>query len=223
MSASQDMVIAIDGPAGSGKSTLARALAASLGLAHLDTGAMYRAVAARALVERVDPNDADALTEIADFLIISFTPAGMTVDGRPAGPELRTPEVDKVVSAVSAHPGVRKAMVRHQRRIMENGRVVAEGRDIGTVVFPEAPAKIFLTASDEVRARRRFSDHDAAGHLVDLNELLDDLRRRDELDSTREHSPLTAAEDAIVIDTTDMSIGQMVAEVARIAREVLDA
>lgn len=216
-----DMVIAIDGPAGSGKSTLARGVAAALGLAHLDTGAMYRAVAARALVEGVDPEDGESLTEIAEYLIVSFTPAGMTVDGRPAGPELRTPEVDKVVSAVSAHPGVRRAMVRHQRRIMEHGAIVAEGRDIGTVVFPEAPVKIFLTATDEARARRRLADHDAAGHAIELAELLAELRRRDELDSTREHSPLIASEDAIVIDTTDLSIDEMVAEVARIARAVM--
>lgn len=217
---SRALVIAIDGPAGAGKSTVARGVARELGIAHLDTGAMYRAVTARVLEEGVGPGDADAAAAIARALDMNFTPEGLTVDGRPVGAEIRTPAVDRAVSEVSAHPGVRDALVEHQRRIMAARPIVAEGRDIGTVVYPAAPVKIFLTASIEERARRRRQDLAGAGHEVGLDELAADIGRRDALDSSRAVSPLAPAPDAVHLDTTGMSVEEVVAEIAAIARRV---
>lgn len=217
------LVVAIDGPAGSGKSTIARMTADALGLARLDTGAMYRAVTARALERGVAPADGAGLAAIAAELDIAFTDEGMTVDGRPVGPEIRTPAVDRAVSEVSAHPGVRRELVRRQREIMARGGIVAEGRDIGTVVYPDAPVKIFLTASPEERARRRGKDLEADGHPVEPAALIEEIRRRDELDSTRAVSPLTPADDAVHLDTTGMTPDDVVARIVAIARERTDA
>ncbi len=184
-------VIAIDGPVGSGKSTVAQAVAARLGLAVLETGAMYRAVAVLALRQGIEagPAGADALAALAAELDVeAFDPA-----------ELRTPDVNRAVSAVAAEPGVRAALVPRQRAwIAARGGGVAEGRDIGTVVFPDADVKVFLTATAAERARRR-GDEDAEG-----------VARRDHLDSTRAASPLVAATDAVVIDTTGLSVEEIV-------------
>jgi cytidylate kinase len=191
-------VIAIDGPVGSGKSTVARAVAERLGLDVLETGAMYRAVAAAALREGVEPGPetADELARIA---------ANVDLEADPS--ELRTPEVNRVVSAVSAEPEVREALVQRQREWAETHRGgVVEGRDIGTVVFPDAAVKVFLTASEEERARRRGGDEEAA-----------DIARRDRLDSTRTSSPLAAADDAVVIDSTGRSVDDIVDEIVALA------
>jgi cytidylate kinase len=212
--AQRRLVIAIDGPAGSGKSTVARLTAARLKLAHLDTGAMYRAVTAAGLREGVDPADAAAMAAIAEALPLDFTTEGLLVHGILAGPEIRTPEVDRAVSRVSAHPGVRAALVRHQRRIMEHGGFVAEGRDIGTVVYPEAPVKVFLVASIEERARRRHADLVAAGHEVDPALLAREIAERDRSDSTRNLSPLTPAADAVTLDTSTKSPDEVVDAIA---------
>ncbi|TMK85433.1 MAG: (d)CMP kinase [Actinobacteria bacterium] len=190
-------LVAIDGPAGSGKSTVARTVAGRLGAAYLDTGAMYRSVALAALERGVDPTDGEALAKLAGALDIEVGER-VLVDGVDATTAIRGPDVTAVVSAVSAHPPVRAEMVRRQRRWAEaHGGGVLEGRDIGSVVFPHADVKVFLTASEEERARRRAAD----------------ISRRDTIDSTRAASPLRPADDAVVIDTTGRTVDEVVDEV----------
>ena len=203
-------LIAIDGPAGSGKSTVARAVAARLGVAHLDTGAMYRAVALAALRRGVDPGDEEAVAEVARRAEIEVGDDKVVVDGVDATAEVRGREVSEAVSAVASNAEVRRELVRRQREWAEShsGGVV-EGRDIGSVVFPDAGLKVYLTASDEVRAQRRAEeggegDHEAVAAYI---------ARRDQLDSTRGSSPLVVAEGAAVIDTTGRSVEEVVEEV----------
>jgi cytidylate kinase len=211
-------VVAIDGPAGAGKSTVARGVARALNFAHLDTGAMYRALTAKALHDGIDPSDGKALTALAKQTVIDFGPDGLVVDGRPVGREARTPQVSRAVSAVSAHKGVRRELVRHQREILAKGNVVAEGRDIGTVVAPHAPVKVFLTASIDERARRRHREMTEGGVDVSLPNLKEEIARRDSLDSSREVSPLVAAADAVPVDTSDKTPHQVVEEVLALVR-----
>jgi cytidylate kinase len=202
-------VVAIDGPAGSGKSTVARTVAQRLGVAYLDTGAMYRSVAFAALERGVDPGDGDALAKLAAGLDIELGDR-VLVDRVDATAAIRGPEVTAIVSAVSAHPPVRAEMVRRQRQwAEEHGGGVAEGRDIGTVVFPDADLKVFLTASEEERARRRQKDDRAP----DVGVVAADLARRDALDSNRAASPLRPADDAVVIDTTGRTVDDVVDQV----------
>jgi len=219
-------VIAIDGPAGSGKSTVARGVAQALGMLVLDTGAMYRATALAVLEQHIDPADADKVTEAARRTRIVVGEAEreqgdepVRLDGRDVTAEIRGPAVTAAVSAVSAHPGVRKVMVARQREWIErHGGGVVEGRDIGTVVFPDAAVKAFLTASDGERARRRQRDERAAARIADVTEVRDALARRDALDAGRATSPLRPADDAVVIDTTGRTVEDVVAEiVARFA------
>lgn len=213
------MIVAIDGPAASGKSTVARAIAGHLGMAYLDTGAMYRALAVEALDRDVPLDDPEALTEMACESVIRFShndgsglPTHVSIDGQDVTAAIRTPVADKAVSPVSAVAGVRAAMVEQQRRISEEqSDTVLEGRDIGTVVFPHADLKIFLTASAEERARRRTLDMEARGAGMTYEQVLADLRRRDEFDSSRSASPLVKAEDAIELDTTGLTIHDVVA------------
>jgi CMP/dCMP kinase len=218
------MIIAIDGPAASGKSTVARAVATRLGSAYLDTGAMYRAVAAEALRRGVPTDDTQALTALADALTLTFEhdalsglPTRVLADGRDVTSEIRTPAVDVAVSPVSAVPGVRAAMVRVQREMASRGDCVVEGRDIGTVVFPEAELKVYLSASVQERARRRTGDMERAGHALTERAVQERLERRDTADSTREASPLAVASDAVVLDTTGMSVAQVVERIAAMA------
>ena len=202
-------VIAIDGPAGSGKSTVARAVAARLGLAYLDTGAMYRSVAFAALRRGIDPSDADPVGRVAEQVEIEVGDK-VVVDGVDATVEIRGPEVTRAVSAVAANPAVRKEMVRRQREWAEaNDGGVVEGRDIGSVVFPEADLKVYLTASDEERARRRSNEVRELAY----DEVAADIARRDHVDSTRAASPLTKAEDAVEIDTSDKTVDEIVDQV----------
>ncbi len=203
-------VIAIDGPAGSGKSTVARAVAARLGVAHLDTGAMYRSVALAVLRRGVDPEDADAVAEVAAQVKIDMEGGRVWLDGEDVTGEIRGPEVSGAVSAVSSHPRVREELVRRQRAWADSrsGGVV-EGRDIGSVVFPHAALKVFLTASDATRAERRSKEEDGQ----DYESVAADIARRDELDSTRSTSPLAPAEGAVTIDTTDRTVDEVVEEV----------
>ncbi len=218
------MKVAIDGPAGSGKSTLAHALAERLDLTMLDTGAMYRSVTLACLEGSVDLQDDEAVTEVARRVRIEFQTAEdgsqrVILDGRDVSEAIRTAEVDADVSRVSAIPAVREAMVEEQRRLAATGDVVAEGRDIGTVVFPDAEVKVFLTADPEARAHRRALQR----NVEDPEEeqvILADLKRRDEADSTRETAPLVAAEDAYRMDTSGMTIEE---EVQKIAALVEDA
>lgn len=200
-------VVAIDGPSGSGKSTVARTLAARLGLEYLDTGAMYRSVAFAALQRGLDPLDGDLMGKLARDVELVLSGPEVTVDGYDASIEIRGPEVTKAVSLVAAHPGVRSEMVSRQREwIRERGGGVVEGRDIGSEVWPDAELKVYLTADLAVRAARRKEEMAAE----DRQEVAEDLARRDSLDSTREASPLRQADDAVVIDTTDLTVEQIV-------------
>ncbi len=208
------MVIAIDGPAGAGKSTVARAVAAEIGFTYLDSGAMYRCVALAALEGGVDLDDGDALGGLAEGLEIGFDGRLVLLGHRDVSREVRSPEVTAAASRVSVHPRVREALVARQRQLIEAGRYVAEGRDIGTVVSPDSPLKIFLTASDEERARRR-----AAQTGEDFETVLAAQRQRDARDTEREHGALRAAEDAVELDTTGFSLQQVVARVVALARE----
>ena len=200
-------VIAIDGPAGSGKSTVAKALAARLNLDYLDTGAMYRAVAFAAIQKQINPNQIEEITEIAKSLDLELTEESCVVNGVDATTEIRGPEVTSLVSQVATMPEVRIEMVKRQRVWAEtrNGGVM-EGRDIGSVVFPDAMLKIYLTASEEVRAARRAAEVKEG----DVATIAADIERRDAVDTQRTASPLVEAEDAIVVDTSAMTLQQVV-------------
>ncbi|MEY2421300.1 MAG: CMP/dCMP kinase [Acidimicrobiaceae bacterium] len=205
-------VIAIDGPAGSGKSTVARHLAERLELAYLDTGAMYRAVAFAALRRNVDPDDDDKVAALTRDLTLEVTLEHVTVDGVDATIEIRGPEVTRAVSIVAANPGVREELRRRQREwATARGGGVIEGRDIGTVVFPDAELKVYLTAAADERAQRRAKEVTE----LDYETVAADLARRDALDEGRDHSPLAAAEDAVLVDTTGRTIDDVVAELLK--------
>jgi cytidylate kinase len=208
------MVIAIDGPAGAGKSTVARGVADALGFTYLDSGAMYRCVAMAALRTGADLDDAQEVGDLARALDISFDGDTALLEGRPVGDEIRSPEVTAAASRVSVHPQVRDAMVQRQRDLIAAGRYVAEGRDIGTVVSPDSPLKVFLTASEEERARRRAAD---SGEAVDV--VLAAQRDRDARDREREHGALRSADDSVELDTTDFDPAQMVERVVSLAKE----
>ena len=208
------MVIAIDGPAGAGKSSVARAVAAALGFTYLDSGAMYRCVGLAAIEGGADLDDPVAIGALARSLTIDLDGERVELDGRDVGAAIREARVTEAASRVSVHPPVREAMVARQRQLIAVGRYVAEGRDIGTVVSPDAPLKVFLIASAEERARRR-----AAQTGEDEGAVLAAQRERDERDQTREHSALRAAEDAVEIDTTGLSPDQVVARIVALARE----
>lgn len=206
-------VIAIDGPAGSGKSTVARAVAARLGLAYLDTGAMYRAVTFAAIRRGIDPSDTVPVGRLAAEIDMEVADT-VTVDGVDATIEIRSPEVTRAVSAVAANPAVRTELVDRQRRWAdEHGGGVIEGRDIGTVVFPDAAVKVYLTADDSERATRRSKE------MLDMHydQVAADIARRDHIDSTRAASPLAVADDAVHLDTTGRSIDQVVDAVLELA------
>jgi CMP/dCMP kinase len=212
------MVIAIDGPAGAGKSTVARAVAGEIGFTYLDSGAMYRCLALAALWEGADLDDGEAIGTLAERLEIGFDGPGggsrVFLGGREVTGEIRTPEVSTAASRVSVHPRVRVAMVERQRQLIGSGRYVAEGRDIGTVVSPDSPLKVFLTASDEERARRRAAETGEEAEAV-----LEGQRRRDARDTGREHGALRAAADAVELDTTGLALEEVVARVVALARE----
>ena len=209
------MIIAIDGPSGSGKSTLGRMLARALNLLYLDTGSMYRAVALAVIEAQIDPNDAEAVTTIANDIAIDLEgdPDSLKVllDGRDVTEQIRTENVTAMSSIVSSIPGVRRAMVTRQRTMGQRGAVL-NGRDIGTVVFPEADVKFFLTAVPEERAERRFKeDQVTAGASVSLAQTFAEMIERDQRDSTRADSPLKIADGAIVVDSTGKTIDEVFA------------
>jgi cytidylate kinase len=208
------MVIAIDGPAGAGKSSVARAVARALGYTYLDSGAMYRCVALAALERGADLGDDAPLGELARSLEIVLDGERVALDGRDVSAAIRAAAVTEASSRVSVHPQVREAMVACQRQLIASGRYVAEGRDIGTVVSPEAPLKVFLTASAEERARRRAAQTGESQAAV-----LSAQWVRDERDKTRKHSALRAAPDAVQIDTTSLSLHQVVNRVVALAHE----
>jgi cytidylate kinase len=208
------MVIAIDGPAGAGKSTVARALAARLGITYLDSGAMYRAVALATLRAEADPDDADAVGTIARALELALDGDRVSIAGEDVSAEIRRPAVSAAASRVSVHPQVREAMVARQRELIAGGSYVAEGRDIGTVVSPESPLKVFLTASPEERARRRAAE--TGEHAPDVLRAQAD---RDSRDTEREHGALRPAADAVEVDTTGLSVERVVERIGALAAE----
>lgn len=219
------LTIAVDGPAASGKSTLAQNLARELGYLYFDTGIMYRAVTLAALRRSLDLQDEPALTQLAQTAIIDVRPASVDdgrssdvyVDGEDVTWAIRSPEVEGSVSVVSAYPGVRAALTARQRQIGQRGRVVMAGRDIGTVVLPDAELKIYLDASVEERARRRYEEVLQRGETGSYASILEGMRRRDQIDSSRDVAPLKPAEDAVILQTD----GKNAAQVLEIVRELL--
>jgi cytidylate kinase len=204
------LTIAIDGPAGAGKSTVARKVAELLGYDYIDTGAMYRAVTLNALDENADLEDYEAVSRLAQNCSIEFEGNLVFLDGKDVTIEIRSPRINKNVSLVARIPGVRKALIESQRQYGRMGGVVIDGRDIGTVVLPDADKKFFLTASVDERAKRRYNEMVGKGFYVSLEDVLEDVKTRDRIDSTRQVAPLKAAPDAQVVDTTDCSIEEVV-------------
>jgi len=217
-----ELIIAIDGPSGAGKSTLSKLLARELGYVNIDTGAMYRSVALAAKRRGIDPIDEKALAGLVRSVRIQFLRASegerVLLDGEDVSGVIRTPEVSLLTSRVSACAGVRRAMVDLQRELGTRGGVVLEGRDIGTVVFPRADVKFFLSASATERGRRRYEELRAKGLMVELEQTIADVEARDAADSARECAPLVQAEDALVIDSTALSIEEVLQAMLREVR-----
>ncbi len=218
------IIIAIDGPAGSGKSTTAREVAAKLGYIYIDTGAMYRAAALAFKRMNLDFTD-DDFRKLMDSISIELKQGAdgqkTFLNGEDVSFEIRTPEITKLVSPVSAHPIVREKLVEIQRQIASEGGVVMDGRDIGTVVFPNAPLKIYMVATPEARAERRTKELREKNIEADLEKIKKDLIARDKYDSTREHSPLRKADDAVEIDTSKLSIEQQTEKVVELALVII--
>ncbi len=218
--------IAIDGPAAAGKSTIAKITAEKLQYTYIDTGAMYRALTYKALEERIDISNGKALGELLAktnlLLVPSKNGQAVLIDGKDVSEAIRTSEVTNAVSEVAAHQAVRTLMVEKQRQLGEGTGVVMDGRDIGTHVLPNADLKIFMTASVEERALRRYAENQTRGIDTPLAELQQEIRERDEADSNRKVSPLKQAEDAILLDTTSMTIEEVADEISRLAKERLE-
>ncbi len=213
------LIVAIDGPSGAGKGTVARAVAAELNCRHVDSGAMYRAVGWKALQAGVPLDDEEAVARLAEAAEIDVSAECVSIGGQDVTRAIRTPEIDRAATSVARLPRVREVLVARQRSMASEGRLVMEGRDIGTVVFPDADVKIYLDASAEERARRRAHDPAHTGGPAAVSEVATLLTERDRLDRTRTTSPLYAAADATVIDTTGKAVAEVVAEVMRVVRE----
>ncbi len=212
------LTIAIDGPSGAGKGTVARAIAAELGYRHVDSGAMYRAVGWKAIQDGVPLDSEQAVEALALRSAITLMDSAVTIDGHDVTRAIRTPEIDRAAAAVARLPRVRAVLVERQRQLGTDGGIVMEGRDIGTVVFPHADVKVYLDASPEERARRRATDPAHSGGPTTVSDVATLLTARDEIDRTRKASPLYAAADAMVVDTTGKSVDEVVREVLDIVR-----
>ncbi len=217
-------MIAIDGPSGSGKSSVGRALAEALSYTYLDTGAMYRALALRALEQNIPRDDSAALAHLAATATISFDETGKRVllDGRDVTDEIRTPEATKAASEVAKTGAVRRELVRRQQDLGRAGGVVLDGRDIGSVVFPTAEVKFYLDAAPEQRARRRFDELRISGQETSLEAVLDDIRTRDQQDMSRKNSPLVRCADAVYVDTTDLSQDEVIGRLLALVLQRID-
>lgn len=217
------IIIAIDGPSGSGKSTVAKLLASRLGYMYIDTGAMYRAVALQAKRDSVDINDSSALSRLCNSVKLEFVPdnGGLRtiLNGEDVSEAIRTPEMSMAASAISARKEVREALLVLQRRMGETGGVVLEGRDVGTVIFPNAEAKFFLDASLDERGKRRYRELAAKGMDVTLEQTIEDVRKRDDNDSSRDIAPLKKADDAVVVDSTGLAIEEVVEKMTVVVNE----
>jgi cytidylate kinase len=215
------LILAIDGPSGAGKGTVARAVARELGYRHVDSGAMYRAVGWKALRDGVLLDDEASLAALAARSAIEVSDTVVTIDATDVTRAIRTPEIDRAAAAVARLPGVRRVLVARQREMGAGGAIVMEGRDIGTVVFPNADVKVYLDASPEERARRRASDAAHSNVPAAVSEVASLLTQRDEIDRTRTASPLYAARDAVVVDTTGKNVDEVVAEVLAVVKRTL--
>jgi cytidylate kinase len=219
------LTIAIDGPSGAGKSTVARSLAKRLGYIYIDTGAMYRSVALRAKEKSISPEDELALKQLASSLPITFSTKGgkthVFCEGEDITEAIRTPEISRLASTISRQKGVREALVQMQREMGKEGGVILEGRDIGTVVFPDADVKFYLDAESNERAKRRYHEMVGKGVRVDYKEIQEELVQRDRHDMHRIHSPLKKADDALLIDSTHQFVEEVVEEMVRIISLVI--
>lgn len=213
------LIIAIDGPSGAGKGTVSKTVARELGYRHVDTGAMYRAVAWKALDRDVGLSDEEALSALASSAVLECGEGVVRIDGHDVSQAIRTPEIDRAAAAVARLPRVRDVLVDRQRQMGVEGGVVMEGRDIGSVVFPDAPVKIYLDASPEERARRRAADPAHTGGQAGQAAVAASIAARDRSDSTRAVSPLTLAPGAVRIDTTELSIAAVVEQVLELVRQ----
>ncbi|MBQ3402329.1 MAG: (d)CMP kinase [Synergistaceae bacterium] len=214
-------VVTIDGPAGAGKSTVAKDVASTLGIKYLDTGAIYRAIALILFESEVKPVDDDIMRRALEKISIELRGKSVLVNGFDVSGEIRTPEVDELSSRYSAIPSVRQALLGLQKEQEKHGSIVAEGRDVGSVVFPDAKAKFFLTASPEARAQRRYRERITKGIPADYDEILQAIKERDINDSTRKTSPLTVPDGAIYLDTSDMTEEEAVKFITDKVKEVL--
>jgi len=217
------MIVTIDGPAGSGKSTAARGLAERLGFEFLDTGAMYRCVAWSVLQKQVDPADEAAVVEVSRQTHIAFSDARVLVNETEVTGLIRTPEVTEVASVVAQYPGVREELVRLQREAASGIDIVSEGRDQGTVVFPDAFCKFFLIADPEERARRRYDELQAQDKQITVEEILDQIYQRDQRDEQRVVAPLKAADDALEINTSSLTIDEVLDQLEKTVRQRISA
>lgn len=216
----ENLVIAIDGPAGAGKSTISKLIAKNLGINYIDTGAMYRAITYKCIKEDIDVNDIQRVVDLCSRTDVDFVDNYIYLDGQRLNEEIRTLQVSSRVSDVAKIPQVREFLLKKQREIGKRSDVILDGRDVGTHIFPDAKYKFFLNASAQERGRRRYQELIDKGQSVVLEEIIEDIKKRDYIDSTREVAPLVKADDAIEVDTTSMTIDQVVTYISDMVRRI---